>query len=439
MYFVFSKKFSDFNWKLLEWIAYISLMTTSIWFTWGVKDKFAKRETAIKQYEDKIEGHPTIAICNFISSVWEYQKDFNITYTTYQSAGSSVEDDAVLKIGENYLEKSGKNVSLIVIYTRYNAICYKINTTRNVGETETEIKIWSSRTLSNIIDVFFTSEKNFYGITRRDWRDGEVYSVNMKRRIKTDISLSSEKKINLKCSQESFYEYVVSKLSAESFDICNDTCLMTSLPNDLYPTCINYNEWYESGLQQSTLDIMRSDCNWKIVRNLIQNITINDEHPKTCFTTQYSGLSRNDMILPPNEAKIKYKFASPLKTKVYEEYFIIDTVGLIGSVGGTLGMFTGYSFNNMIFYILGYLQLLIERKLGKHLSSRKSNIEKIWKCFEWIIYISLMAAALIFAREVIEKFFGQDIGIKQNMEKIESHPTITICPFQYQYNVNSKY
>ena len=43
-----------------------------------------------------------------------------------------------------------------------------------------------------------------------------------------------------------------------------------------------------------------------------------------------------------------------------------------------------------------------------------------------------MTAAILFAREVIEKFFGQNTGIKQNMEKLESHPTITICPFMYQ-------
>ena len=43
-----------------------------------------------------------------------------------------------------------------------------------------------------------------------------------------------------------------------------------------------------------------------------------------------------------------------------------------------------------------------------------------------------MATAIVLAREVIEKFFGQNTGIKQNMEKIDSHPTITICPFQNQ-------
>ena len=65
MYLVFTKKFSDTYWKLLGWIVYISLLATSLWFTWGVLEKFAKQERAIKQYEDKIEAHPTIAICSF--------------------------------------------------------------------------------------------------------------------------------------------------------------------------------------------------------------------------------------------------------------------------------------------------------------------------------------------------------------------------------------
>ena len=54
----------------------------------------------------------------------------------------------------------------------------------------------------------------------------------------------------------------------------------------------------------------------------------------------------------------------------------------------------------------------------------------MWKCLQWIIYFSLMATAIFFARDVIEKYFGQNTGIKQYMEKIDSHPTITICPFQ---------
>ena len=110
---------------------------------------------------------------------------------------------------------------------------------------------------------------------------------------------------------------------------------------------------------------------------------------------------------------------------MHEEYFIIDSLGLIGSVGGTLGVFIGFSFSGLIINIIEYIKTLIERKQ----ISRKRSTHTIWKCFEWIIYLSLIAAAILFAREVIEKFFHENTGIKQNMEKIEQHPSITICPF----------
>ena len=42
--------------------------------------------------------------------------------------------------------------------------------------------------------------------------------------------------------------------------------------------------------------------------------------------------------------------------KVYEEYFIFDAIGMIGAVGGTLGMFIGFSMIGVISWILGYLK-----------------------------------------------------------------------------------
>ena len=97
MNFVFTKKFSDTYWKLLHWIVYISLMAISFWFTWGVIEKFAKQETAIRQYEGQIEAHPTMVICGFLLSE-EYQEYFSIGYITYQSDGLSVENEVVLKM-----------------------------------------------------------------------------------------------------------------------------------------------------------------------------------------------------------------------------------------------------------------------------------------------------------------------------------------------------
>ena len=45
------------------------------------------------------------------------------------------------------------------------------------------------------------------------------------------------------------------------------------------------------------------------------------------------------------------RFAPPLTTKVYKEYLIYDIFGMIGSVGGTLGIFIGFSFSGMLSFI----------------------------------------------------------------------------------------
>ena len=46
----------------------------------------------------------------------------------------------------------------------------------------------------------------------------------------------------------------------------------------------------------------------------------------------------------------QYTFANK-KVQVHEEYLLYDITGVIGSVGGTLGLFIGFSFWTFIGYI----------------------------------------------------------------------------------------
>ena len=54
--------------------------------------------------------------------------------------------------------------------------------------------------------------------------------------------------------------------------------------------------------------------------------------------------------------------------QVYEEYLIYDEIGMIGSIGGLLGLFLGFSFLNVISYCIGKIQ-----KMG-----RSQQIMIIW-------------------------------------------------------------
>ena len=197
-------------------------------------------------------------------------------------------------------------------------------------------------------------------------------------------------------------------------------CLRASLPNDPYPICPDTSNIYQ----------LIGDCNWEVVTNLISNITDHDEHLKTCLTNQFSGqITSEESISASNEGGMKYKFALPLKAKVFQEYYIIEFMGLIGTVGGTLGVFIGFSFSNLIVCFIKYIKSTLDRKLDTNLTNRKKIMEINLNWLEWTIYFALMLTAIVFAWEVIKQFLEQSTGIKQNTEKIEFHPTITICPF----------
>ena len=83
----------------------------------------------------------------------------------------------------------------------------------------------------------------------------------------------------------------------------------------------------------------------------------------SCKILEYSGMY---VANRPQKAKKSEKwdyhgFSYELsnlehKCKVYEEYLIYDTMGMIGSVGGTLGVFIGFSMTGLISTAIDYFR-----------------------------------------------------------------------------------
>ena len=76
-----------------------------------------------------------------------------------------------------------------------------------------------------------------------------------------------------------------------------------------------------------------------------------------CQRVQYSQTYRwdNAALKLGNDFKFFYQIAKG-KMNVYEEYLIYDVKGMVGSIGGTLGLFIGFSFYNVIGYLMGFLR-----------------------------------------------------------------------------------
>ena len=73
-----------------------------------------------------------------------------------------------------------------------------------------------------------------------------------------------------------------------------------------------------------------------------------------CSMTQYdSKIIREEFTTFNNDFfQLIYDFGNPLYMKVFEEYVIMDEMNLVGNVGGTMGMFIGFSFSGVIGLII---------------------------------------------------------------------------------------
>ena len=95
--------------------------------------------------------------------------------------------------------------------------------------------------------------------------------------------------------------------------------------------------------------------------DILANIIRTEVCPKSCSIIQYSGKVLYKFQSVTNdipEFAIAYQFAYPESMKVYEEYLIYDAIGMIGSIGGTLGMFIGFSLSNLLTIVINFFQSL---------------------------------------------------------------------------------
>ena len=99
-----------------------------------------------------------------------------------------------------------------------------------------------------------------------------------------------------------------------------------------------------------------SSCIWNsYVKKLEEG---NDECPKACSIIQYNTrvMNRHELIaskyFKADYFRVKYYFSNPPYSRVFHEYVIMPEISLIGNVGGTLGMFIGFSFSGLMAFMI---------------------------------------------------------------------------------------
>ena len=347
--------------KVLEYIILFLLTTTSIFLSWEAFAKYQSKDTNLKRRHQEVRKHPTLTICfnpTFDDGIYGQDFHFNI-YDNKEKLFEDIEHKTnVLQEGAN----SEHEVDLIAIFSSYYGRCFKINPRKHIVSksftTTITIKFRNSLSKSKIpsAEVYFTSETNSIGIGRAYWYEGEelMVSVPVNRRKAIQITEREFNYLEEKqgCSnQESWYECYAKLVEGSSFGTCLSKCLAHSIRHNGSENMMfckqNTEEW---------------NCSNKFLRHLRKDVIENGTCPRSCAITNYKGKITHDFAFDhKNTIAFSYYFAPPFISIIYEEYLLFDFLGLISSVGGTLGMFIGFSFIAIISIVFSYLLIHIKR------------------------------------------------------------------------------
>ena len=332
---------------------------------WDVVKKYKSKDTSFKQRTENITEYPTLAIIPRSRSLpkaprsYKYNVDFNITINGVTlNVGSEINsmDNDVLKLEE--------------VETAYGT-WYKlmrIPTTPKIRQGRCTIRVlFNQSTIQKedlpIMKFFITSEENSYGFVLFNWMEGEVLTYDAKPETWTDVILKAEKIMSLpssdKCDHKSAYHCMASFVESYDCKSCSNKCLPQYFIDSLEP--------FLNGTNEVCKEKHEIKCFTKCLKKIIDELIEDGPCRKSCNILEFIGKTVVEGEDVPemnlnHATQFSYSIKAPATMVVNEEYLIYDLEGLVGSVGGTLGMFIGFSFINVIKDVLNYLKQLLEKK-----------------------------------------------------------------------------
>ena len=188
--------------------------------------------------------------------------------------------------------------------------------------------------------AFFTitSLENSPGIIYETWKDGKAFMVKINKNTVASYYIQPEKykflKHAEKCQEESYYGCIAQQLEKIGFKNCSKNCMPRIFSN----IGINYSAPFcdlnDTESEQCSLNIGKDIVEQKIPSNC----------KKSCSNLKYFGEMAGIIPYSPNKNDSNWYCFSYILTNdefmsnVFKEYLIYDAIGMIGSVGGTLGL-----------------------------------------------------------------------------------------------------
>ena len=162
------------------------------------------------------------------------------------------------------------------------------------------------------------------------------------------------------------YECLESAVSKLDLSSCPSKCLFFSLPNQKLPQCKTKSE---------------KTCSEKIVNPLVNQLLTSGTCKKSSTTFDISGtidVEKQNKSYMSYEKLVYFSIAAPGLMKVSEEYLIYDFIAVVASIGGTLGLFIGFSFSDVTSFLVNLIKgFMINNPIEvEELSNRVEKIEE---------------------------------------------------------------
>ena len=336
----------DKAFKILEWIFFIGFGIVAGWFASGVLEKFFSRKTGWSQHEKEDRAYPVVVIVVYGHNASEV--NLNNVEISYEISTITADGEksitGTLKLGNNYLHNKYFNKTETVIleslenYYDGNRAFRIIHTTPIKGfPTAVMLKIYTKLErkpnlfYSDTVSFYLTSLNNSLGFYKFSWTDGKPFQISMGKNTQIKCNIQTQMTEHLKqtnkCQKESYYKCIASQIDVTEFNECSNKCIPEIFKN----MGTNY-----------TTPFCQNDTNNQ--RCILANKEVGMNCEKSCSIKEYIGETylnspRSSDVKDRDLYYFKYRLNN-LASKVYVEYLIYDSIGMVGSVGGTLGKFS---------------------------------------------------------------------------------------------------
>ena len=364
--------------RLAKVVVFVSGVVLLLWQIKGTIEIFIKNRTSFSIMQE-IEQNlvpPTIIFCSRISKsghpsdflvnvsnkdqfnkefFWIQEKiNFSLGRFPSQDQGpikGKILEMQQLKLGKNKDDKGNPLLRIEELINPILGLCYAFipdqDNFKLALENFTVLMVTIKKPTMNEASVFFTSEEDRYGALFTDLGrlmplkvsliPGTAVAVNLKKRVFKKLPSKGNCKQYPK--DKSFMKCMLEK-QVECYGLGNQTCQCIPENNhktqfQLFPipswnTCTNDTEY---------------TCGFGKMMSCYYSKMVTKACPRSCENEKYKGqkMYLNQYPTMPNMMIMRMKY-STMNVQVYEEYEVQDIYTFIGTVGGSLGLFIGFSY-----------------------------------------------------------------------------------------------